>query len=137
MRRHDMRKKLLLTILSALVVLGSFGRISTVSCLAEDEKKADLGAISGFSNSYTKDDKGKFEMEGVMVSDGSVYNITVDGEKIQAWCGKLKGRTWSGKTLIELLDKPTTLFYDRVEGTYDSAEYSGPVEFTRPNGKTY
>ena len=137
MRRIDIRHKILLLVMSALLALGSFGRISAVSAFAAEEKKADISAISGFTNSYTKDEKGTFEMQGVMISDGLVYNITVDGDSIQAWCGKLKSRNWSGRELNDLLDKPSTLFYDRVTGTRSSAEYTGPVEFTRPNGETY
>ncbi|MCR5410803.1 MAG: hypothetical protein K6E90_07465 [Lachnospiraceae bacterium] len=137
MRRHDITHKILLLIMSAFLVLGSFGRLSTVFVMAAEEKEIDISALSGFANSYTKDEKGKFEMDGVMVSDGLVYNVTVDGNKLQAWCGKFKSRTWSGDALIDLLDNPSTLFYDKVTGTRNSAEYTGPVEFTRPNGETY
>ena len=75
-------------------------------------------------------------MDGAMVSAGSVYNITVDGEAIQAWSGNYKSRTWKDKELIKLLNDPTTFFYEKVSGTPDKAEFTNKVEFARPNGET-
>ena len=124
-------------VLGLMIALGVPGSIFQVPCMAAEEKKADLSAISGFGKGYTQDEKGKFEIEGVMVTHGSMYNITVDGESIQSWCGEQRGRFWDGEPLIDLLNDPTTLFYGKAEGTKKSSEYSDPVEFARPNGKSF
>ncbi|MBQ4483080.1 MAG: hypothetical protein II966_07605, partial [Lachnospiraceae bacterium] len=105
-------------------------------CFAE-EKKADISAISGFGKNYSVDQDGKFEIEGVMVVGDTIYNITAGDDMIQSWTGKYKGRYWSGDALKELLDKPETLFYGKVSGTKDKAEFSNEVKFTRPNGQNY
>lgn len=124
-------------VLGLVIALGMLGSIFPIPCMAAEEKKADLSAISGFGKGYTQDEKGKFEIEGVMVTHGSMYNVTVDGECIQSWCGERKGRFWDGEPLIDLLNDPTTLFYGKAEGTKKSTEYSDPVEFARPNGKSF
>ena len=133
MKRQYRISKLTAIVLSIVMALG----LNTASCMAATEKKADISAISGFGKGYTVDDKGKFEIEGVMVTQGSMYNVTVDGESIQSWCGKSRGRFWDGQELIDLLNDPTTLFYGKAAGTKKSTEYSDPVEFSRPNGESF
>ena len=130
-----MRVRLIPAVLAAALVTGLCFINSTALCLAADnDEKVDLSAISGFTNTYTVDKDGKFEIEGAMVTGGSVYNITVDGEAIQAWSSNYKSRTWEKKQLKKLLNDPTTFFYERVSGTPDKAEFSNKVEFARPNG---
>ncbi len=123
-------------ILMALCLLAA-AEAYVVPGMAATEKKADLGAINGFGKNQTIDDKGNFEIEGVMVSKGSIYNVTVDGDNLQAWCGKMKGRTWFGQELIDLLDDKDTFFYDNVKGSKRSSEYGNKVEFTRPCGESW
>ncbi len=131
------RIRTVITAFVILITLGISAAAYTVPCAAAEEKKADISAVSGFGKNYTMDDKGKFEIEGVMVTNGSIYNITVDGDNLQAWCGKYRGRTWGGQQLTDLLNDPTTVFYEKAEGTKDSAEFTNKVEFARPNGKSY
>ena len=130
-------KKIAAIVLGTAIVMGIYGSIDTVSCIAADEKKADLSALSGFGKNYTSDEKGKFEVEGVMVVGDSMYNITVEEETIQSWCGERRGRSWTGQKLIDLLNKKTTLFYGSAKGDKQSTEYSDPVEFARPNGESF
>ena len=137
MKRENKAFRSFAAIMAAGLVMGSCLTGGNTACLAADNaEKADLGAISGFGKNYTVDKDGKFEMDGVMVSAGSVYNITVDGEAIQAWSGNYKSRTWKDKELIKLLNDPTTFFYEKVSGTPDKAEFTNKVEFARPNGET-
>ena len=130
--------KLLAVALCTILAAGLYGNISTSPCFAADTKKVDISALSGFGKNQSENkETGEFEIEGVMVTGNSMYNITVDGDNIQAWCGELRGTTWGGKQLETLLNNRTTLFYGSVKGKKDSAEFSDPVEFTRPNGKSW
>lgn len=124
-------------LLAAVILVLALTLAYAVPGMAETEKKADLGAISGFGNNQTSDEKGNFEIDGVMVSKGSIYNVTVDGENLQSWCGKLKGRKWFGQELIDLLDDKDTFFYDNVKGNKRSSEYGSKVEFARPCGESW
>lgn len=134
---REKMKKILTIAICILMTAGLYGKTSA-TCFAAEEKKADISALSGFGKNYTENkETGEFEIEGVMLYYGSIYNITVDGDNIQAWCGDLRSNTWGGKRLERLLDDPNTLFYGSVKGKKDSAEFNDPVEFTRPNGKTY
>jgi|GEM_PF-2770488 len=138
MRHLNEIRRQVTAILTAVVIVCSYAASCSVPCLAADSKtKIDLGAISSFGKDYSNDDKGKFEISGVMVTGTSMYNITVDGDAIQAWCGELKGRTWRDQELKKLLNDPTTMFYGKVSGDLESAEFKDKVEFARPNGKTY
>ena len=121
----------------AVVASALFSVTFITQSLAATAKKADLGAISGFSNSYTSDDKGNYEIGGAMVAAGTIYNISVEDGAIQAWCDKYKGGKWKDKQLIDLLNQPTTFFYEKVSGNEDTVEFTNKVEFTRPNGKSY
>ncbi len=132
-----LRRVSIILLTSAVTLMSGFfctGNFTT--CLAE-EKKADISAISGFGKNSSFDKDGKFEIEGVMVVGDTIYNITAGDDMIQSWTGKYKGRYWSGDDLKELLDKPETLFYGKVSGNKDKAEFSNEVKFTRPNGETY
>ena len=123
---------------SIIMVLAAYIVMLAMPCMAaETTTKADLSAISGFGKNYTSDTEGNFEIEGVMVVYGSVYNITVEDGKIQAWSGKYKSTTWRGDTLVDLLNDPRTLFYGSVKGNEKSAEFLNKVEFTRPDGNTF
>lgn len=121
----------------AIITVAALSVTFITQCLAATTKKADLGAISGFSNSYTSDDKGDFEIGGAMVAAGTIYNISVEDGAIQAWCDKYKGGKWKDKQLIDLLNQPTTFFYEKVSGNADTVEFTNKVEFTRPNGKRF
>ena len=124
--------------LSIMAVLAAYIVMQAVPCMAaETTTKADLSAISGFGKNYASDAEGNFEIEGVMVVYDSVYNITVEDGKIQAWSGKYKSTTWRGDTLVDLLNDPRTLFYGSVKGDEKSAEFLNKVEFTRPDGNTF
>ena len=97
------RIKKSLTVLTAFLLIGlCFVNNRTVCMAADNSDKADLSAIRGFGKNYTVDKDGKFEIEGAMVTAGSVYNITVDGEAIQAWSSGYKSRTWKEKELTKL-----------------------------------
>ncbi len=126
-------RKIICTLTAAMLLSVTF----ITQSLAATAKKADLGAISGFSNSYTSDDKGNFEIGGAMVAADTIYNISVEDGAIQAWCDKYKGGKWKDKQLIDLLNQPTTFFYEKVSGNADTVEFTNKVEFTRPNGKSY
>lgn len=130
------RIKAALLALTAAALSVFFLVFETEVFLAE-EKKADISAISGFGKNYSIDKDGKFEIEGVMRTGDTIYNITVEDDMIQSWTGKYKGRYWSGDDLKELLNKPETLFYGKVSGTKDKAEFSDAVKFARPNGENY
>ncbi|MBQ9605828.1 MAG: hypothetical protein IJV16_01470 [Lachnospiraceae bacterium] len=134
MRKYYKKFKSFLVALSVFVITGIFFCSSPVICLAEDTEKIDINAISGFGKNYTVDEEGKFDVDGVMVSGGSMYNITVEGEAIQAWSSGFRSRSWSGRTLKKLLNDPTTFFYQKASGTADKAEFKDKVEFKRPNG---
>jgi hypothetical protein len=138
MRHFGKVYRSILCSLIALVIAGSYTASCNVTCLAADDKnKVDLSAINGFGKDFTIDDKGKFEISGVMVTGNSMYNVTVEEDTLQAWCDSNKGRTWRDKELKNLLNNPTTFFYEKVSGDAESAEFSNKVEFQRPNGKSF
>ena len=138
MRYFVKKYRSLLFSLIALVIAGSYTASCSLPCFAADDKnKVDLSAISGFGKDFTIDDKGKFEISGVMVTGTSMYNVTVEEGALQAWCDTLKGRTWRDRELKTLLNDPTTFFYEKVSGDAESAEFKNKVEFKRPNGKSY
>lgn len=124
--------------LGIIGMLVAFIVMPAVPCMAaETTTKADLSAISGFGKNYSSDAEGNFEIEGVMVVYDSVYNITVEDGKIQAWSGKYKSTTWRGNMLEDLLNDPRVLFYGSAKGDEKSIELLNKVEFTRPDGNMF
>ena len=104
--------------------------------------EVDLSAISYFTNTWTKTEDGHTE-QGVMITDGYSYNITVSDGKIQAWTYSngqmLKGRSWEGAALVKLLNDSSTSFWDIREYNEETntSTVSGRRNIKRPNGAVF